>query len=269
MPSQSITANVAKGAKQFDEAAFATARNGAGEGVGISAGIGGTQNISITVGIRDEKTKSGTDVVHSFTFIRFMMNFQIPDLSGATVTSATITFTTNTFNVIAVGSDARSALSKGKLVAATLTDATEVSAGDYDSVNIASPTDYDDTSGITMSATADQSIAVTLNTAAVNKINTFTSGGGNFQCALIEYEHDYSNDDTLTYMGHDATGTDIMHQGFRIDSQHVDGNPLSTTGITPPALEITYATVIKAGKVTITNKIPIMTGKISLVDTTS
>ena len=47
-----------------------------------------------------------------------------------------------------------------------------MAAGDYDSINVSSLTNYDDTSGITISATADESVTTTLNSAALTKINT-------------------------------------------------------------------------------------------------
>ena len=45
----------------------------------------------------------------------------------------------------------------------------------YDSINVSSLTNYDDTSGITISTTADESVTTDLNSAALTKINTLTS----------------------------------------------------------------------------------------------
>ena len=184
------------------------------------------------------------------------MVFPIPDLSGATVTSATIKLTSAGYTVVTDNNN-RYFQSKGKFVAGALADESTVAAGDYDSINVNSLTDYDDESGITISTTADASVTTTLNSAAVTKINTLTSGG-NFVVCLMEYEHDHQNNGTGSWQS--VLGSSASSRG--LDGFHIAENGESNE----PELTINYdAVTTSAGIIKLTSgKIILSSGKIAL-----
>jgi hypothetical protein len=183
------------------------------------------------------------------------MVFPIPDLSGATVTSATIKLTSAGYTVTGASGNNRYFQSKGKFVAGALADESTVAAGDYDSINVSSLTDYDDESGITISTTAGDSVTTTLNSAAVTKINTLTSGG-NFVVCLMEYEHDHQNNGTGSWQA--VLGSSASSRG--LDGFHIAENGESNE----PELTINYSAG-PTGVIKLTSgKIILSSGKIAL-----
>jgi len=267
MPSSVIGTTVGNTARHNQEQEnFAGARSGAGEAVGGDAAQtpspGGPLS-AMNVGLRVDNVKDGgppIQILQSYSILRYFMVFPIPDLSGATVTSATIKLTSAGYTVTGASGNNRYFQSKGKFVAGTLADESTVAAGDYDSINVSSLTDYDDESGITISPTSGESVTTSLNSNALTKINTLTSGG-NFVVCLMEYEHDHQNNGVGSWQT--VLGSSASSRG--LDGFHIAENGESNE----PELTINYGSVAKAGKVTITNKIPIMNGKISLVDVVS
>ena len=212
---------------------FAGARSGAGEAVGAEAaatGLNGTPNSlsAMTVGLKVDNIKDSgppLQLLQKYSILRYFMVFPIPDLGGIRIDSASIKLTSAGYTVTTDG-DNRYFQKKGKLVAGALADETTVAAGDYDSINVSSLTNYDDTSGITISATADESVTTTLNSAALTKINTLTSGG-NFVVCLMEYEHDHQNNGVGSYEAIDAAyATSVGLDGFHIIENGESNEPV-------------------------------------------
>ena len=240
---------------------FTAARSGTGEAVGGDAAQtpspGGPLS-AMNVGLRVDNVKDGgppIQVLQSYSILRYFMVFPIPDLSGATVTSATIKLTSAGYTVTGASGNNRYFQSKGKFVAGALADESTVAAGDYDSINVSSLTDYDDESGITISTTAGDSVTTTLNSAAVTKINTLTSGG-NFVVCLMEYEHDHQNNGTGSWQA--VLGSSASSRG--LDGFHIAENGESNE----PELTINYSAG-PTGVIKLTSgKIILSSGKIAL-----
>ncbi len=240
---------------------FAAARGGVGEAVGGDAAQtpsgGGNSLSAMNVGLRVDNVKDGgppIQVLQSYSILRYFMVFPIPNIGGITVDSATIKLTSAGYTTVGSGNN-RYFQSKGKLVAGTLADESTVAAGDYDSINVSSLTNYDDTSGITISATADESVTTTLNSAALTKINTLTSGG-NFVICLMEYEHDHQNNGTGSWQN--VLGSATTSRG--LDGFHIAENGESNE----PELAINYTLSYQPGTIKLTSgKIILSSGKIA------
>ena len=221
-------------AKQLTETSFNDARDGSGEGTGTQAaethtgGFGGESMPAATVLFRRDGQKvPGPQVNNQFTLLRYFMIFTIPsstnEIVEASITLTSAGYATDNTN------DGRSFLSKGKFVAADIAGSSIV-AGDYDSISPDSMTTYDDTSGIVISGTDGDSVTTNLNAAAISQLNTLGQGGGGaFELALIEYEHDYLDNATPSFPGiQSAAGPYFSYDGFHIDEAGETNEPVLT-----------------------------------------
>ena len=221
-------------AKQLTETSFDNARDGSGEGTGaqahgyVTTGFGNEFLPAGTVLFRRDGQKvSGPAVNNQFTLLRYFMIFTIPSSTNE-IAQASITLTSAGYATDTSG-DARSFLSKGKFVAADIAGSSIV-AGDYDSISPDSMTTYDDTSGIVISGTDGDSVTTNLNAAAISQLNTLGQGGGGaFELALIEYEHDYLDNGTPSFPGiQSAGGPYFSYDGFHIDEAGETNEPVLT-----------------------------------------
>ncbi len=218
-------------ARQNAETEFATARAGSGEGTGTQAaethtgGSGGESMPAATVLFRRDGQKvPGPQVNNQFTLLRYFMIFTIPSSTDqilqASIKLTSAGYATNEFN------DGRSFLSKGKFVAADIAGSS-IAAGDYDGVS--SFTAYDNSEGIPISGTDGEEVTTSLNQTAISQLNTLSDGGGAFELALIEYEHDFSNYGTPSFSGIGSAGGPYRsYDGFHIDEAGETNQPVLT-----------------------------------------